>query len=61
MHSDSNMAPQHPKKAIKNIAEPITMKAIGATLTFTSLKASNTSSYFSKNATPTATNAMPTN
>lgn len=31
MHSDSLMAPQHPKNAIKNTAEPITMNTIGYT------------------------------
>lgn len=59
MQLDSKMAPQHPKKAIKNIADPMTMKAIGATLTFTSLNASRTSSYFNRNPTPTATKAIP--
>lgn len=61
MHSDSNMAPQHPKNAIKNIAEPITMNKIGATLTFMSLNASRTSSYFNRNPTPTAIRAIPHN
>lgn len=55
------MAPQHPKNAIKNIAEPITMNPIGAILTFISLNASKTSSYFNRVPTPTAMRAMPHN
>lgn len=45
MHSDSNMAPQHPKNAIKNIADPMAMKMIGTTSACESLITSNTTSY----------------
>lgn len=58
---DSRMAPQHPKNAIKNIIDPMIMNNIGATPIFTSLNASNISSYFSRKPAPTATNAMPNN
>lgn len=61
IHSDSNMAPQQPKNAIKNIAEPIAMNTIGTTSACESLITSKTTSYLYRMDTPSTTIAMPPN
>lgn len=60
MHTDPNIGPQHPSKAIKNIAEPITINTIGITLTLISMNASRISSY-AKKPTPSANRTKPHN
>lgn len=61
MHSDSKIAPQQPKNAIKNIAEPIAMNTIGTTSACESLITSKTTSYLYRMDTPSTTIAIPPN